>query len=418
MADMWNTVRRVLGRIVLVIFGVQVATLFGLALVDHQRKKNIVPASFPRRGPLPVTTDHNEITVYTYGHDVFDDMIAAIDSATDRICFETFIWKSDATGQRFRDAFIRAAERGVVVHLVWDELARMIFAHGFTDPSFYDYSGHPNITVRTHGVIRGGLLFWHPRNAGRNHRKILVVDGRLGFVGGYNIGQDYANDWRDTHARFEGPAALELENAFVDYWNLHRDDDGRLPEVSGRAWDTSLQVVRNVPAQGLFPIRIMYLEAIDRATERVWLTHAYLVPDEDLIQALAKAVERGADVRIIVPHRSNHIVADWVSRGFYRQLLSSGIRLFLYQHAMVHSKTAVIDDAWTTIGTANLDPLSMQGNYEINMEMVDASMAATMSEVFDLDLGNCVELTLEQWERRPMMVKFSEAVLRPLRPFM
>ena len=415
---MWTTTRRILSRIVLAVFGIQVATLLGLMVVDARRKKNKAPTSFPRQAPTAVQSRSNNATVYTYGHDLFDDMIEAIDAATEHIRFETFIWKTDATGRRFRDAFVRAADRGVQVDLVWDELGKVFFTDGVLHPEFFDFSDHPNIRARSHPLMMGGVLFWHPRHYGSNHRKILTVDHRLGFIGGYNVGDEYAADWRDTHLRVEGPAVLELENAFVDYWNLFAPENEHLPAISGRSWDPSVQVVRNVPLQRLYPIRSMYLENIDRAGERIWMTHAYLIPDDDIITALTDAVERGVDVRIIVPYHSNHIVADWVARGSFRPLLRGGVRLFCYQHAMVHSKTALIDDAWTTIGTANLDPLSLKGNYEINLSLVDDALNSTMADIFEMDLTNCSELTLEQWEKRPMMVKLSESVLKPLSPLL
>jgi len=168
----------------------------------------------------------------------------------------------------------------------------------------------------------------------------------------------------------------------------------------------------------VYPIRGMYLEAIDRASDHIYLTHAYLIPDEDMLSALTRAAKRGVDVRIIVPAESNHIVADWLSRGFYRQLLHEGIRLYLYQNAMVHAKTATIDGQWSTVGTANLDRLSLQGNYEINIEVYDPGVARQMEEIFAIDSSNTVELTLEAWGRRHAMVKFSETVLTPLRPLL
>ena len=160
----------------------------------------------------------------------------------------------------------------------------------------------------------------------------------------------------------------------------------------------------------------MYLEAIDRASERIWLTHAYLIPDEDLVAALRAAVNRGVDVRIIVPARSNHVVADWLSRGYYSRLLQSGVRLFLYQAAMVHSKTGTIDGHWSTIGTANLDRLSLWGNYEVNLEITDKGVAHHMEAVFQVDQSNCIELTETRWEQRSWIAKATEAFLSPWRP--
>ena len=138
----------------------------------------------------------------------------------------------------------------------------------------------------------------------------------------------------------------------------------------------------------------MYLEAIDRASHHIYLTHAYFIPDVDMLSALIRAARRGVDVRIIVPARSNHIIADWLSRGYYGQLLRGGVRLFLYQEAMVHAKTATIDGQWSTIGTANVDRLSLFGNYEINIEVFNVDVARQMQEIFAIDSSNTVELSL------------------------
>jgi cardiolipin synthase len=134
------------------------------------------------------------------------------------------------------------------------------------------------------------------------------------------------------------------------------------------------------------------------------------------VQALLQAAGRGVDVRIILPAESNHILADWLSRGFYTQLLAGGVRLFLFKDAMVHAKTATIDGQWSTVGTANIDRVSLQGNYEINIETFSEAVAGQLEEIFGVDTGNCRELTLEEWRGRPAMMKFSETVLTPFRP--
>jgi len=247
----------------------------------------------------------------------------------------------------------------------------------------------------------------------------LVVDDIVAFLGGYNIGSLYATDWRDTHARLTGDIVWDVQNAFIDYWNLW---SGRrraaLPDFGSASWQPEIRIHRNMPRNVVYPIRGMYLNAIDRASHHIYMTHAYFIPDTDILSALVRAARRGVDVRIIIPAESNHIVADWLSRGFYNQLLRNGVRLLLYQGAMVHAKTATIDGQWSTIGTANIDRISLQGNYEINMEVFNPGVAQQMEEIFAIDSSNIVELTLDDWKRRHAMVKFSETVLTPLRPLL
>jgi cardiolipin synthase len=407
----WRRIRlrQVLRHTVLAVAAVQGATLLALAVVDHRRKRTRKPVVFPRVPPRSVTAGGSEVTVYTYGEDLYRDMLGAIRQARSRVFFETFIWKGDAVGQAFKDALVEAADRGVEVYVVFDEFANLVVPRSF-------FRFPDTIHVRRHPLAR-----WWPsvRNSGRDHRKLLVVDDSVAFLGGYNIGSLYATDWRDTHARLTGDIVWDAENAFIDFWNLFA---GRrrpaLPDVGGRTWRSDIRIHRNIPRNVVYPIRGVYLDAFDRAAHHIYLTHAYLIPDGDMLDALLRAAKRGVDVRIIVPAESNHILADWLSRGFYSQLLRGGVRLFLYQGAMVHAKTATIDGQWSTIGTANLDRLSLSGNYEINMEVLNAEVARQMEEIFALDSSNTVELTLAAWSRRHAMVKFSETVLTPFRPLL
>ncbi len=402
------SLRRLASRVLLAVLSVQGATLAALLVIDQRRKRLRAPARFPKVHPSTSTTDGGDITIFTYGQDLYDDMLDGIRRARHRIVLVTFIWKGDRTGRAFKKALIEAADRGVEVCLVYDEFANLVVPRTF-------FTFPPNVQVVRHPLVWGGLGFLNPRNLGRNHNKLMVVDSETAWVGGYNIGSLYATDWRDTHVRLTGPAVADLEDAFVDHWNELPGRHPALPEVSTRSWHSPIRVHRNVPRRSHYPIRGMYLEAIDRAHDHVWLTHAYFVPDDDLVDALVTAVQRGVDVRMILPEQSNHITADWLARGFYTTLLAGGVRLFLYQGAMVHAKTATIDGQWSTIGTANLDRLSLAGNYELNIEVTDPGVAEKMEEVFATDLTNCRELTLQEWVRRPMMVKFSETVLRPYR---
>jgi len=268
-------------------------------------------------------------------------------------------------------------------------------------------------------VFAAGLRVLSPRRYGRDHRKILVVDGSVGYVGGYNVGSLYATEWRDTHVRLEGPAVWNLDNAFVDFWNLRKGKSlDRLPDHGASSWEPHIRAHRNIPGQLLFPIRGMYLEAIDRARDHIAITAAYFLPDRDILSGLLDAARRGVDVTILMPEVSNHVVVDWLSRGFYSTLLDGGVKILLYRDAMVHAKTATIDGRWTTIGTANIDRLSLTGNYEINIEFIGDELAAHMEKVFATDAANSRELTRAEWSARPLVAKACELILAPLRPLL
>jgi cardiolipin synthase len=329
------------------------------------------------------------------------------------VLLESYIWKHDAVGERFKQALYDAADRGVEVYAIFDEFANLVVS-----PRFKRF--RPPVRVLKYPVYSAGLRFFDLRRYGRDHRKILVVDDEVAFVGGYNIGAAYATEWRDTHVRITGPAVFDLKRAFADFWNLNRRGrhGGPLLLETPSEWEPRIRVHRNVPRLWMFPIRGLYLEAINRATKNVWLTQAYFIPDADFVTTLQAAARRGVDVRILLPAKSNHIVADWISQGYYGELLDAGIGIYRYQGAMVHAKTATVDGAWSTVGTANIDRLSMTGNYEVNVEFIDRSMAEEMERIFRTDLENCERLTPEKWAARGWHKKAAEAFLGPLRPLL
>jgi cardiolipin synthase A/B len=407
-----RTLWRLAKRGLALLLGAQTLVISALLAIDAWRKRFRSQGSFPRTEPRTEAVAESEVEVYTYGEDLYAAMLDAIEQARERVCFETFIWKGDRVGQQFKDALIRAAARGVAVYVIYDAFANLV-----VPPAFKRFP-------RALHVLRYPLLPWpfnpfHLRSYARDHRKILVVDGTTAFCGGYNIGSRYATDWRDTHLRVTGPSAWELENAFVDFWNAHRPRRlPPIPERSARTWEPRINVHRNDPPMLMFPIRSMYLEAIDRAQHHIFMTHAYFTPDRVVLRALLQAAQRGVDVRIILPETSNHVVVDWLARSYYTECLQAGVKLLLYQNAMVHAKTATIDGIWSTIGTANMDRLSMAGNFEVNIELYDRTVAQHMEQIFHVDSDNTRSLSLAEWQRRPLLEKLAEAILMPLRPLL
>jgi cardiolipin synthase len=365
--------------------------------------------AFPVTPPAAVQVgDSSVATVYTYGEDLYRDMLAAIASAADCVLLESFIFKSDAHGQAFKRALIAAADRGVSVFVIYDGFANLVVGS-----SFFRFR-HPLVRVMRFPLFRMRFGLPRLRPWGRDHRKLLVVDNAVGFVGGYNIGALYATDWRDTHLKLEGPAVWEVKNAFVDFWNANGGMPA-LPDEGNPSWDPSVRAHRNVPSQLAFPIRSMYLESMDRARSHIQLTAAYFIPDSDILEGLKAAARRGVTVDILLPRVSNHAVPDWLSRGFFTELLEAGVRIHRYENWMVHAKTITIDDVWSSVGTANIDRLSLSWNYEINVEIHGAAFAKHLGEVFATDLRNARLLTRAEWDRRRRGAKACELLLRPLR---
>ena len=407
------SLRATVRRALLVTFGLQLLFAVSLTLVDSYRRRGKKPKPFPTTPPQTVTIGEGAVTSYTYGADLYEDMLAAIRGAERQVLLESYIWKGDEVGERFKQALYDAAARGVEVYAIFDGFANLVVS-----PRFKRF--RPPVRVLQYPVYTAGLRFFDLRRYGRDHRKILVVDDEVAFVGGYNIGSAFATEWRDTHVRVTGPAVWDLKRAFADFWNLNRRGrhGGPLLLETPSVWEPRIRVHRNVPRLWMFPIRSMYIEAITRATRNVWLTQAYFIPDSDFVDTLKEAALRGVDVRLLVPQKSNHVVADWIAQGYYGELLDAGVKIFRFQGAMVHAKTATIDGAWSTVGTANVDRLSMTGNYEVNVEFIDPGMAQRMEQIFATDLENCVPLTAEAWSARGAHKKAVELFLAPLRPLL
>ncbi|NPC96223.1 phosphatidylserine/phosphatidylglycerophosphate/cardiolipin synthase family protein [Nocardioides sp. zg-DK7169] len=397
-----------------------IATPFMLAiamsLVDSYRRRGKKPKPFPVTPPRTVDIGDGTVTTYTYGADLYADMLSAIEGAQRQVLFETYLWKGDEVGERFKQALADAAARGVEVYCIYDGFGNLVVS-----PRFKHFPRR--MKVLRFPSYAAGWRFFDVTRYGRDHRKILVVDDSEAFVGGYNIGSAYETEWRDTHIRITGPAVWDLKRAFADFWNLNRRRRLRSSEQpllldTGSTWEPQIRIHRNVPRLWMFPIRNLYIEAINRSYRRVWLTTAYFLPDQDFVDTLKAAARRGADVRVLVPLKSNHVVADWISRGYYSQLLDAGVRIFRYRDAMVHAKTMTIDGSWSTVGTANIDRLSLQGNYEINVEIFDEGLARTLEEIFEVDQSHSLELTAGEWAARDLHRKFTENVLAPLRPLL
>lgn len=405
--------RQLLRRVLIGFFTVQVAAVASLMATTKVRKllRGKGTAALPRVEPRSFAIGAgNEASVYVNGAPLYEDMLAAIEQAEQRVLFESYIVKDDAVGQRFKSALIAAAGRGVKVYMIYDGFANLV-----VNPAFFRFP--PSVRVMRYPVLADGLRFWNPRNYGRDHRKILVVDDKIGFVGGYNVGQLYEDEWRDTHLAVSGTAVWDLENAFIDFWNVHRPGE-RIEQVTRPTWDPTVRAHRNIPKQLIFPIRGMYLEAIDRAQRSIELTAAYFIPDTDILEALIEARRRGVQVRILLPKVSNHVVADFLSRRYFGRLLDAGVELWRYTDHMVHAKTATIDGEWSTVGTANIDRLSLTGNYEINLEIIDENFAQGMREIFADDANSAELLSTEHWRSRPLVARLYEWVLRPLKPLL
>ncbi|MGB3681790.1 MAG: phospholipase D-like domain-containing protein [Rubrobacteraceae bacterium] len=357
---------------------------------------------------IELETGDGRIKLYPdYGR-LYEDMLAEIEQAEEYVFIETFIWLDDEVGSRFVDALARKAREGVSVYAIFDGLAN------FSQPeSFKEFPEGIN-TLRFRS-FSGPADMLNPRSLHRTHRKILSVDGRVAFAGGFNIGEIFTR-WRGTHFRIRGAQVRELERAFTGFWNTHRPDG--TPEIAAgreRSWDPALVFHSNDPYHHTHPIRDLYLRNIDKATGRIYITSAYFTPDLSLREAMMNAAKRGVDVQVLIPKYSNHALVDWLARPHIGPMLQAGMRIFLYKDFMVHAKTATVDGEWSTVGSANLDSLSLFGLHETNLEIYSSRVAEGLEAMFELDKTNAEELTIEEWRNRPLPVKCVEGAFVPLR---
>lgn len=368
----------------------------------------------------------NRVDLLIDGQATYDAMFAAIAAAQHHVHLETYIIEADDTGNRVADALIGCRRRGVQVRLIYDgygSTAERHFWDRFREAGIQLHRFNPPEPLRNFNFARYDL---------RDHRKILVVDGRLGFTGGINFYDAYAVPnrprirsradqpfklpwgqslsgkvgWRDTHIRIEGPAVPQLQRLFVAHWEhlcrVSLPDQELFPSLPAAGTATVSFDVGIGGDDAASDIYFTYLERFRRARRKIWITQAYFVPDDALLEALAAAAGRGVDVRIIVPSLTDVVPILFASRHLYGRLLEAGVRIYEYQDAVLHAKTAVVDGRWSTVGSSNLDYLSFIRNHEVNAVVTGREFAEEMERRFLEDLARSREISLADWRARPV----------------
>lgn len=365
----------------------------------------------------PALVDGNAVTSLQNGDEIFPAMLEAIRSASRTITFETYIYWSGEVGRAFADALIDRARNGVAVHVLLDWVGT-----GKMEDALIDEMKDAGIQVDKFHPLR-----WYNlgRMNNRTHRKLLVVDGRVGFTGGVGIAdlwQGHAQDsmhWRDSHYRIEGPAVAQMQAAFMDNWLktrtrvLHSED--YFPSLAP-AGDAAAQVFTSSPDQGSESVRLMYMLSLAAADSSIRIAASYFVPDSLVTATLVSAAERGVSVEIILPGK--HIDAEVVrkaSRGGWGPLLEAGVRIYEYQTTMYHCKVMIVDDLWTSVGSTNFDNRSFRLNAEANLNVLDREFALEQARHFELDKAQSREITYAMWQARPFREKLSERFFRLFR---
>ncbi len=368
--------------------------------------------------PLPFTFG-NEIELLINGKQTYQAMLSAIAQAQEYILLQSYIISNDGVGNKFKQALIAKAKQGVQVNLLYDKIGSRKLSRNYLK------------SLRQHGIeIRG---FGSSRRRGnrfqinfRNHRKILIIDGRLAFMGGLNIGDEYLGknshfgSWRDTHLKIQGAAVKCLQTVFLGdwYWVTRK-----IPQVSWQVQQSKQDsqialILPTGPADTLDNCNLFFLSLLEGSRERIWITSPYFVPNSSIVNALKLAALRGVDVRIILPNRPDHLVVYLCSFSYYTELQKLGIKLYRYRSGFMHQKVILIDRELAGVGTVNLDNRSFFLNFEVMTFSIDSQFIQKVETMLQSDLKVSRLIDLNGYEQKPFWVKLAARVSRLLAPIL
>jgi cardiolipin synthase len=368
----------------------------------------------------------NKVDLLFDGPQTMAAMLQAITIAKNNINLETYIFDQDAVGLKFADMLIEKQKAGVTVNVMYDSVGTI-----GVPQAFFDRMREAGIRLVAFNPVNPARLHgeeWKLNN--RDHRKVLIVDGKVAFTGGVNISADYSHSspfrsrrkvsdksqvgWRDTHVRVEGPAVASFQAAFIQGWTSQ--DAADLPDADYfpapvTMGDKAVRVVASAPGSD-FEIYKAYTLAIQQAKKSIHITSAYFVPDQQTIDALVAAAKRGVDVRIVLPGVSDSGLVFYAGHDLYTPLLDGGVKIFQLKLAVLHAKTAVIDGNWSTVGSSNIDMRSFMHNSELNVVVLGDEFGRAMESAFAEDQRNSNEITDEAWHHRPLGDRLREWAAR------
>jgi cardiolipin synthase len=349
---------------------------------------------------------------YTETFSAWQAMLLAIEEAKESVDLEQFVFMDDDIGRQFVETLKSKAESGVKVRLLVDYVGSFSFVNSGATQELV----RAGAEIRYYNQIKPWRVNLYLSWFWRDHRKILLVDNKIFFTGGVGIEQ-IMHDWRDTSVRFEGEILPEVIYVFNRMWQMAGEGRFRRFRLDRRP-EMSFRFLTNSPH---FRQRYLYRRtrrAIVRAKKYIYLTTPYFIPNSRFLLSLVQASRRGVDVRLITPERSDHPFVDAARNSFYTILMKAGVRIYQYQNRVMHAKTAVVDDNWATVGSANLDNLSMLLNYEANVVTSDKFFIASLKDQFVNDILSSKELLPEAWHSRPWYVKLYELATWPFHSFM
>jgi cardiolipin synthase len=366
----------------------------------------------------PLTTG-NRVTLLVDGAATYAAMLRAIESARQHVNLESFIIEDDETGRKFSELLLKKRSEGVDVNLIYDSQGSWKTAAPFFD------------RLRAGGIE---VVEFDPPNplkgrgkwgvTHRDHRKILVVDGKVAILGGVNISQLYSSGpsrkspdtkgpgpIRDTDVQIEGPAVAECQKLFLETWKAQKGPPlqaGRYLPASTASGEALVRIVGSTPGQANRTTFVVYVSAITYASHSIHLTNAYFVPDAQILKAFTDAARRGVDVKLLVPSVTDSELALNAQRYYYADLLEAGVKVYEFRTAMLHAKTAVIDEVWSTVGSSNLDYWSFVSNDEVNAVILSREFAVELEQVFARDLEKSNQILREDWKERPLVPRLAQ----------
>ncbi|MHB9098795.1 MAG: cardiolipin synthase [Syntrophales bacterium] len=359
-------------------------------------------------------TKGNKVTLLADGQATYAAMFKALQNAKNHINLESYIIEDDETGRKFADSLLQKQAEGVQINIIYDSAGSMN-----TPASFFQRLRDGGIQVVEFNPInplkareKWGLTH-------RDHRKILIVDGKVAIIGGINISEVYSSSplkwkqtekapihWRDTDIQIEGQAVAEFQKLFLDTWQKQKgpklSERGYFPDLKERG-NALVRVVGSTAGQTNRIPFIVYVSAITFAEYSIHLTNSYFIPDDQIVKALTDAAERGVDVKIILPGVTDSQLALSAQRYYYSELLKSGVKLYEHSTSLLHAKTAVIDKVWSTVGSTNMDSLSLLSNDEVNAVILSHEFAVEMEKMFVRDLADSKQIQRDEWGKRPLL---------------
>lgn len=368
-------------------------------------------------------TQNNEIGIFTEGTAKFEALFRDIEQASDHIHLMYYIVENDGLGSRLVEALTRKAQQGVKVRFLYDDIGSHKLPRNFFD-------GLRRAGGEAAAFFPSRIPYLNIRVNYRNHRKLVIIDGKIGYIGGLNVGDEYLglNErlgyWRDTHLRLQGGAVFHMQALFALDWNLASPRklpdrfDAALFPIQVEGGTVGVQIVSSGPNQTMEQIKNVYLKMILSAKESIYIQTPYFIPDESLLTALKMAVLSGVDVRLMLPSRPDHHMVFWASRSYLGELLEIGMKCYLYEKGFLHAKMILADGKVASVGTANLDIRSFRLNFEVTAVIYDTMTAGSLKAAFEEDMRASSELTAEAHRRRPRLHRFKESCTRLLSPIL